>query len=369
MCFCSWRPVSTQRGNPLTKKAEMEHLDNFDEMLTNLRKKRRTVHLLLGNGFSMAYDPKIFSYNALADFVIKINDPTLVKLFEILKTKNFELIMEQLTTFSKLLVALKVDKSIQYEVSAAHEKLKHSLLDAIKSLHPEHVFKIPEERMAACGRFLHQFIDTGGQIFSTNYDLLLYWVLMRQVFDNAVDGFGKELLNPIEVQNRTEAAEWSDLKWGPNRKRQNIHFVHGTLPIFDIGIDVIKETYSDAGYLLKNVGLRLDAGEYPVFVTAGNGDEKLALIRHNQYLSNCYDMLSGIDGSIVSFGFGFGQYDEHIINALNKATHPGNNAPPKLRSIYIGVYSDKDRKYIESIEEKFFAKLYTFDVKTASPWN
>jgi hypothetical protein len=348
--------------------SEMEHLNNFDEMMATLRKKRRMVHLLLGNGFSMAYDPSIFSYNALADFVIKINDPTLVKLFEILKTKNFELIMEQLTTFSKLLKALGVDKNTQIEVAEAHEKLKRSLLEAIKSLHPEHVFKIPPEKMAACGKFFHQFVDTKGEIFSTNYDLLVYWVLMRQGFDNAVDGFGREILNPIEHQKGDEEAELSELKWGPNRSRQNIHFLHGTLPIFDVGTDIIKEKYSDAGYLLENVGRRLDAGQYPVFVTAGNGEEKLALIRHNQYLSSCYDQLCNIDGSLVSFGFGFGGYDEHIIDALNKAARPGSNASPKLRSIYIGVYSEKDRLYIESISSKFYTKLYTFDVKTASPW-
>ena len=164
----------------------------------------------------MAYDPEIFSYNALANFVIEINDPTLTKLFGILKTKNFELIMEQLTAFSLLLASLDADNEIQIKVVEAHNKLKNSLLDAIRSLHPEHVFKIPEEKINACGKFLHQFLDGGGQIFSTNYDLLLYWVLMRLKFPNAIDGFGRELQNPLEV-SRGEDADLSELRWGPNR--------------------------------------------------------------------------------------------------------------------------------------------------------
>lgn len=316
----------------------------------------------------MAYDPAIFSYNALANFVIEVNDPTLKKLFEILKTKNFELIMEQLTTFSLLLASLEAENEIQIKVAEAHIKLKKSLLEAIKSLHPEHVFKIPEGKINACGKFLHQFLDGGGQIFSTNYDLLLYWVLMRNNFPNANDGFGRELQNPLEVSLGEETPEFSELLWGPNKSHQNIHHLHGALPIFDAGSEIIKEQYTHEGYLLENIGQRLDDGAYPIFVTAGNGDEKLSLIRHNRYLSNCYDKLCEIDGSLVSFGFGFGQYDDHIIDALNKATHADYKSKPKLWSIYIGVYSDNNQGYIKSIEHKFHAKVYTFDAKSANPW-
>lgn len=46
-----------------------EHYKTYAEVVESLSKKKRKVHLLLGNGFSMAYDPKIFSYNALYDFV------------------------------------------------------------------------------------------------------------------------------------------------------------------------------------------------------------------------------------------------------------------------------------------------------------
>jgi hypothetical protein len=57
------------------------------------------------------------------------------------------------------------------------------------------------------------FINSGGHIFSTNYDMLLYWVLMRQHIDNATDGFGRELENTEEVLRGAEA-EYGDLIWG-----------------------------------------------------------------------------------------------------------------------------------------------------------
>ena len=64
---------------------------------------------------------------------------------------------------------------------------------------------------------------------------------------------------------------------------------------------------------------RINNKEYPVFVTAGDGKQKLAHILHNQYLNYCYKTLASIAGSLVVFGFGFGKYDEHIIEAINKA--------------------------------------------------
>lgn len=316
----------------------------------------------------MAYDSNIFSYNALANFVQNLNNETLSKLFSILKTKNFELIMEQLSTFSNLLNALGAEKEIQEKIASAHEQLKKSLLDAIKALHPEHVFKIPEEKMTACAAFLKIFLDSSGHLFSTNYDLLLYWVLMRQNIPNAIDGFGRELENPVETR-QGKNPEWSELRWGPNSQKQNVHYLHGALPLFDTGTEIIKEQYDDEGFILENIGKRLDSGEYPIFVTAGNGDEKLSHIRHNRYLSNCYDQLCKADGSVISFGFAFGKYDLHIIEALNKAAHAENNKPPKLWSLYVGTYSDADKNYIESIKDKFHAKLYTFDAKTAPLWS
>ena len=339
----------------------------FDEVMTSLEKKKRQVHLLLGNGFSMVYDPMIFSYNALYDFISSQKDEVLIKILSAMKTKNFELMMAQLEVVSSLLKSLGADAKLQKQVEDAHSKLKTSLLDAIKSLHPEHVFKIADEKSQACAKFLDRFLRTGGQVYTTNYDLLLYWVLMRQEVPNAIDGFGRELLNPVEAAGGGEPGWWG-LGWGKKRENQNIFYLHGSLPLFDTGTQVIKEQYDGGGYLLENISTRLEDGEYPIFVTAGNGDDKLSQIRHNPYLSDCYDHMSELDGSVVTFGFGFGEYDGHIIEALNKATKFGTRLPPKLWSVYIGTYSDLDADYIDSIQHKFHAKVHTFDAKTVKLW-
>lgn len=210
-------------------------------------------------------------------------------------------------------------------------------------------------------------MDHGGSVFSTNYDLLLYWILMRNSIVEHVDGFGRELENPGEFVPPEEQV-WTELRWGKNREAQNVFYVHGALPFFDTGVDIVKEEYDRQNYLLEKVSARMEMGEYPIFVTAGDGRQKLAHIMHNHYLAHCYDKLCSVTGSLVTFGFNFGPNDEHIIDAINRAAKHGRKDFPKLVSIYIGVYSDENRKHIEQIEKKFKCKVRVFDAKTVDVW-
>ena len=101
-------------------------------------------------------------------------------------------------------------------------------------------------------------------------------------------------------------------------------------------------------------------------MTAGDGRQKLNHTTHNQHLTYCYDSFCQAEGSLVNFGFCFGQYDEHIIAVINKADK--QKVPNKLWSIYIGIYSHEDKKHIEQIEGKFRCKVHVFDAKTAKVW-
>lgn len=342
-------------------------MKTYQEVVDYLNKKNRTKHLLLGNGFSMAYSSKIFSYNALSNFVNNTEDPLLKRLFEIIKTKNFELVMQQLDNFCELAKEFSVDPDLENKIQTASELLKTNLVTAITALHPEYVYEVPEKNSMACANFLKKFLGKNENIFTTNYDILLYWTMLRHLKElKHCDGFGRYLENE-EERMRGEDALYSELIWGKNVDSQNVHYLHGALPIFDTGIDVIKAEYEHGKYLLSDIKERIEKKTYPVFVTAGNGDEKLSHIRHNQYLSFCYDRLCEIDGSIISFGFGFGKYDEHIIDALNKA-FKGKRSPSGLRSIYIGVYSDSDMQHVKNIEPKFKCKVNMYDAKTVDIW-
>lgn len=341
---------------------------NYDDVLSHLRKQKRQAHLLLGNGFSMAYDSEIFSYNALHCFLDQLDNDLLTKLFDIVNTKNFELVLQQLDNFCELIDAFGTDPTLKEKVQEASDTLKDSLIEAIEELHPEHVFKIPEEKSVACASFLSQYLSNGGNIFTTNYDVLLYWVLMRNNVKSHVDGFGRDV--EYTDESDSDDGEVSELRWGRNKNKQNVHYLHGALPFFDTGVEIVKEEYDSEHYIMEKIKQRLLAKEYPVFVTAGTSLQKLEHIMHNRYLSECYDHLCNISGSLIVFGFGFGQYDEHIIDAINIASKKKKDRgfKDKLWSIYIGVNSERSRKHIEKIESKFKCKVNVFDAKTAPVW-
>jgi hypothetical protein len=181
------------------------------------------------------------------------------------------------------------------------------------------------------------------------------------------DGCGRELMNPDEVEKGQEQ-EWSGLYWGKNRDDQNVFYLHGALPFFDDGVSIIKEEYDAYNYLLQKISARMDNGEYPIFVTAGDGRQKLTHIMHNRYLTHCYERLCEAEGSLVTFGFRFGDQDLHIVDAINKAAR--RKPPAKLWSLYIGVHSDEDKAHIEKMAHMFKCKkLHVFDAKSAHVWS
>lgn len=341
-------------------------LMNYDDVVKHLKKTNRVPNLLMGNGFSISYNPSIFSYNALSSFIDSTNDKDLKTLFHVIKTSNFEQIMKEIDLFIKLIEAFDNQSDIKERLKVLSDKLKTLLIEAVENSHPEHVFSIPQNKIDSCSDFLKYFTESKGKIFSTNYDLLLYWVLMRSNNQNCFDGFGRDKEEGQEFIP-SEEADYSELRWGKHKEKQNIFYLHGALHLFDMFNEIVKQEYDGKNYLMEQIQKLMNKGTYPIFVTAGNGDEKLNHIKHNYYLASCYDSLCNISGSLITYGFNFGEYDEHIIKAINKAAR--QDITKKLWSVYIGVYSEDDKKHIESIESKFKCKVHIFDSKTAKIWD
>lgn len=149
--------------------------------------------------------------------------------------------------------------------------------------------------------------------------------------------------------------------------------MHGGLHIFDHSGKIIKETYdrTTGNWLLDKIKNRMDNGHYPIFVTDGNADKKLQHIRRNRYLSNAYESLRTIRGSLIVFGFSFSENDDHIIEAINSAAGYTEKGKIKnaLLSVNIGVFDDAAKDHIESISHKFALKVNTFDSSNAGIWH
>lgn len=356
----------------MVKRNVSKHYNSYEEVLAYLHNEKRVVNLLLGNGFSMAYNPAIFSYNALAGKISSDEDSTLKTLFDTIKTSNFEDVMQSLDILLKLANAFGADGKFIQSIKDAYSKLQVRLINTIEKIHPEHVFKLTSNEIELCGNFLVPFLSKSksGKVFSTNYDLLLYWVLMRyEDLSKSMthsDGFGKERIDEGGQYTTAIDRVYSDeLIWGGNSETQNIFYLHGALHLFDNRTQIIKERY-DGTYIMDKIHQRLIKNQYPIFVTAGTGDEKLNHIMHNGYLADAYNHLKSISGSLITVGFGFGEYDKHIIQAIKAAA--SQSLDDCLRSVYVGVFNDGDREHIQKIANEFGCKVNTFDSSKMKIW-
>ncbi|MDZ7795507.1 MAG: hypothetical protein U5P10_17980 [Spirochaetia bacterium] len=100
--------------------------------------------------------------------------------------------------------------------------------------------------------------------------------MLRNKIQNSVDGFGRDRENLDEWVPEDEL-EYSELRWGKHKEEQTIYYLHGALPIFDTGIEIVKEEYDSEHLLLENINKRMERKEYPIFVTAGNGEKSLPI--------------------------------------------------------------------------------------------
>jgi hypothetical protein len=317
-------------------------------------------HILLGNGFSISCKASIFSYGSLfdrADF--SALSPFAKKAFEVLKTTDFEEVMKALKKASELVnVYSSVNKQLAKELLEDSIKLREVLVNAIAGNHPEQPSEISDQQYHHCSSFLSNFKN----IYSLNYDLLLYWTVMHKS-NKDDDGFrtpeeGKEDYVTWEVSNTN---------------KQTIHYLHGALHLFDSQHTIRKYTWVNTGIkLIDQIREALSNDMFPLIVAEGASKQKLSHINHNNYLSRCYRSIANIGNSIYIFGHSLADNDEHIIKLIE------NNK--KITNIFISIYGDPESEYNRKIitrgERMRYARVRKtvpinvefFDAQSAEVW-
>lgn len=193
--------------------------------------ERGKRHALLGNGFSIACRPEIFTYGRLyeqADFS-KIS-PTARLAFEALKTQDFERVIKALRDTASIIHGYGGPEELINQLQEDADGLRELLVQTIASSHPAWPGEIEESEYAACRKFLANF----DLIYTFNYDLLLYWAKMHNedgVTPDSDDGF----------RTPEDDFEASYVVWEPSQSYdQNLWFLHGALHMFDSGIEIQK---------------------------------------------------------------------------------------------------------------------------------
>ncbi len=338
-------------------------------------------HLLLGNGFSIACIPSIFTYGSLYSKADFSDMPEVQETFSRLKTEDFELIIHALEKGSSVLPAyLPEDKVTAGKMLEHAAKLKERLIETIAHNHPAVPGDIDEYRYFACADFLSKFLNNGCTVYTLNYDLLLYWTLMyameRKLIKVApIDGFGRDTAFDNGEFYVSEYVTWQ----GETKAHgQNIHYLHGALHIYDRKADIEKFTWSDKKVrLVDQARAALAEGRFPLFVTEGESNKKMEKISHCGFLYHSYKsftstMAAGTKASkscLFTFGVSFGDNDAHILHKIPKG---------KVAHLFVSIYGDPstpaNKQIIEAAEtlkrQRAFNNLQIsyYDAQSASVW-
>jgi hypothetical protein len=258
--------------------------------------------LLIGNGASVAVADS-FDYDSLytvacSDTLEEPLGPAAQALFSEFGTTNFEYILASLKIAGQVCAAAGIEAE---ELPSLYEEVQRALFDAVAHIHVDWnsvaTTTLPRIR---------QEVVRYDSVFSTNYDLVLYWAILSE--GNAYD-FRDFFWN---VGNRfvsTSTDVWFN--------STVVYYLHGGLHLrrtTDGGS--FKQTAGGAN-LLSQFPTSWDREETPLLISEGTSTDKLISINRSDYLSFAYRSFVDHDSNLVIFGHGLGEADDHIVRAIN----------------------------------------------------
>lgn len=259
--------------------------------------------MLVGNGASCAIWQG-FRYRSLYEQSCAANGghgltANAIHIFESLGTNNFELVLSALKTASLVMDAIDQDPAATDELYTVTQS---ALVEAVKSVHIPWV-KVPDETKQTIKKELLNY----DFVFSTNYDLILYWSIMHE----DPIGFRDYFFAPRFDLSNTEI--WL--------KATKVLFLHGGLHLYrELSGQTLKRKAGEYQNLLDLFGTPLEPPAVPLFISEGSSADKLKSIYRSDYLSFCYSQLMKQRGALVIFGQSLtAEFDGHLVSAIKNS--------------------------------------------------
>ncbi|MGL4824659.1 MAG: DUF4917 family protein [Alphaproteobacteria bacterium] len=183
-----------------------------------IKETKGNKNVLLGNGWSIGLWEK-FSYEELLEKFSKDEEKKIRNFFDKMKTTDFEDMMQAIEITKEVLQILRKPSGIQFDSSKHLDSLKDSFLKALEEIHPRNWDAI-ESKLSEQKTKTIKFLQNFQCCFTTNYDLLLYWILNKAYDAGKIalnDGFATP--QPPLIFQETE--------------KQNLFYLHGGLHLHD----------------------------------------------------------------------------------------------------------------------------------------
>lgn len=369
---------------------------SFEQAMRETANSKR--HLLLGNGFSISLFRDRFSYRSLLEEADFSTASEVRHAFDLLNTTDFELVIHALRQAVALLPLYTSDADVAARMSSHANLLKELLVQAIAGRHPARPSEVSEAQYASCRTFLANFVgesrivavggktkDLRGNIYTLNYDLLLYWVLLHEDFPTLA-AHGSDSLAGSELLEHDDGfrAPQDDLDapyvtWEAEGAAdgQNIHFLHGGLHLYDYGAELQKKCWERSGGvpLIDQIREALSEDKFPLFVSEGSSDGKLDRIRHSGYLLRSLKSFASVcriqSASIFVFGHSLADNDAHVLRHIARG---------RIGNLYVSLYGDpttsanadiirRVRRLADIRHERFPLAVSFFDAVGAHVWS
>jgi hypothetical protein len=328
-----------------------DSLSRWPDISGHLR--AQDVGLLLGNGASQAVWPQ-FSYRSLYDLSCAPGHAASLgaeeqEIFSEMGTTNFENVLWALATTS---MVCRVLRKPYEDVSDHYQRIRRSLIHAVHGVH------VPFTRLTETVKSrIRRYFTHYDYIYTTNYDLLVYWSLMNDEMQF------KDFL----WYNRFDPSD--SFAWGPYTK---VLFLHGALHLYhNVAGETVKKTNTEEhGDILSQ--FYADERLIPLFVSEGTSEDKVKSIRRNDYLSFAYWKLAYHRGPMVVFGNSLSaQFDQHILDAMRNWYRYDRSRSTHLpaRRVAISMHPGMDRTAIIGEKNRLMAalphcELFFFDSST-----
>lgn len=314
----------------------MTGLWNFYDLIEECRDCSKS--LLLGNGFSISCN-RIFQYE---DLFNESKLPNNIKnLFN--GSSDYEKVIEYLNKRKEMHQA-----NDEYEFVQIIEdwiyKIKWDLISTITEIHS----RVKPNKKDMHNTFL--FLSNFSNIFTLNYDLLLYWVVVYAIklkeknLQTYKECIKNKRFYPSDGFNRCDGEE--DCIWVPYRWEQNIYYLHGGLHLFCDTENTYKLSYNvnNNQTIINKTKYWLEQGSSPLIITEGNSRDKLKWIKQSEYLNDCYQQLGLIKDVLFIHGHSLDEKDKHIFKAIS--------ANPNINAVYISIFAPVTNE--ETIRQKAY---------------
>ena len=223
--------------------------------------------------------------------------------------------------------------------------LRYAVARAIAEVHPRNQSRLADDVLTSIAYFFTQF----DALFTTNYDLLTYWVMMTELARPTVT----DLFAPYKAQGLD--SRWI-LQYAPDHFPNHVplRYLHGALHLAQRGRVVEKRSRAPSGVpLIHQINQGIRTGELPLIVVEGSAPLKLRRIESSPYLYHAYDAFRCITGTLVTYGWGFNLQDQHLVDAILRN--------PKLTEIWISLRGKPDDEKNQEMKARIGRRLAEAD--------